>query len=161
MMIKLNVKNSALPSEPVLVLLAMLLSGCYSTAAHIPDPTRFPESVPSGALDFDKQKAKTKEALPVARRLALSDVGASHLYSFKATGQSLRVSLAQFSEVNRLNIIMDQDVSGVVNVQFHDLTLEQALDSILDPMGLGWFQDDGMIRITKQMTRTYQVDYLR
>ncbi|MEJ1959823.1 MAG: hypothetical protein WDM70_10695 [Nitrosomonadales bacterium] len=41
------------------------------------------------------------------------------------------------------------------------MTLEQALDSILDPMGFGWTQEDGMIRITREVTRTYQVDYLR
>ena len=158
-------KNSTIPSASGAVFAAMLaasmlLSGCYSTAGHVPDLTRFPETVPSGLLDFKKEE-KTKEALPVARRLALSDAGATKLYSFKAMGQSLRVSLSQFAEANKLNMIFDQDVAGIVNVEFHDVTLEQALDSILDPIGLGWVQDDGMIRIVKQYTKTYQVDYLR
>ena len=145
---------------------SLSLSGCYSTGGHTPDLTRFPESVPSGLSDFNKEEktdkaGKGKEALPVAKRLALSDAGASRLYSFKAMEQSLRVSLSQFAEANRLNMILDQDVKGVVNVEFHDVTLEQALDSILDPMGLGWVLDDGMIRITREITKTYQVDYLR
>ena len=167
-MSEVTVKNSAIPLAPgaILVLMlapVMLLSGCYSTGGHVPDRVRFPERVPSGALDFDKEDkaGKSKEALPVARRLALSDAGASKLYSFKAMGQSLRVSLMQFAEANKLNVIFDQDVAGVVNVEFHDVTLEQALDSILNPIGLGWIQEDGMIRIVLQMTKTYQVDYLR
>ena len=161
-------KNSAISLAPgavlgVMLASAILVSGCYSTGGHVPDLSRFPESVPSGLLDFNKEdkEAKTKEALPVARRLALSDAGATKLYSFKAMGQSLRVSLSQFAEANKLNVIFDQDVKGVVNVEFHDVTLEQALDSILDPMGLGWIQEDGMIRVTREVTKTYQVDYLR
>jgi len=167
-MSEVTVKNAAIPLAPGGVLVAMLTSsmllvGCYSTAGHVPDKTRFPESVPSGLLDFKKEdKAEnSKEALPVARRLALSDAGAPKLYSFMAMGQSLRVSLMQFAEANKLNVILDQDVAGVVNVEFHDVTLEQALDSILDPIGLGWVQEDGIIRIVRQVTKTYQVDYLR
>lgn len=160
-------KNSAISSAPGAILAAMLtllLSGCYSTGGHVPDLTRFPEMVPSGSLDFKKSEDKAeanKEALPVARRLALSDAGASKLYSFKALGQSLRVSMMQFAEANKLNVIFDQDVSGVVTVEFHDLTLEQALDSILNSIGLGWTQEDGVIRITRQVTKIYQVDYLK
>jgi len=166
-MSEFTVKNSATPFASGGLLVAMLISsmllvGCYSTAGHVPDKTRFPESVPSGSLDFKEDKMESgKDALPVARRLALSDAGAPKLYSFMAMGQSLRVSLVQFAEANKLNMILDQDVTGVVNVEFHDVTLEQALDSILDPIGLGWVQEDGMIRIVRQVTQTYQVDYLR
>ena len=168
-MSEVTVKNSAIPLAPRAVLAtmlasSMLLSGCYSTGAHVPDLTRFPESVPSGLLDFkkvDKSDNAKDEPLPVARRLALSDAGATKLYSFKAMGQSLRVSMMQFAQANKLNVVFDQDVSGVVNVEFHDLTLEQALDSILGSIGLGWVQEDGMIRVTRQVTKTYQVDYLK
>ena len=167
-MSEVTVKNSLKPLAPRLSLATMLvssalLSGCYSTGGHVPDLTRFPESVPSGSLDFKKvdKTESGKEPLPVARRLALSDAGATRLYSFKALGQSLRVSMMQFAEANKLNVIFDQDISGVVNVEFHDLTLEQALDSILSSIGLGWVQEDGMIRITRQITKVYQVDYLR
>lgn len=184
------------------VLIPMLvLSGCGAYPGHEPDKRRFPESVPSGLLDFkpavkseDEVKQAVKPAaqpaikpeqdaaepsteavdqapseaqaggelgIPVAQRLALSDMGATRLYSFTAMGQSLRLSLSQFAQVNNLNIIFDQDVAGVVNVEFRDVTLEQAMDAILDPIGLGWVQEDGMIRIVRQITKTYQVDYLR
>jgi MSHA type pilus biogenesis protein MshL len=75
--------------------------------------------------------------------------------------QALRLSLAQFAELNKLNIIFDQDVAGTVNVEFRNLTLEQALNAILDPIGLGWVEGDGVIRIVRQITRTYHVDYLK
>ena len=167
-MSEITVKNSAISLAPGAVLVAMLslpmlLSGCYSTGGHVPDLTRFPESVPSGSLDFNKgdKSDNAKDVLPVTKRLALSDAGASKLYSFKAMNQSLRVSMMQFAEANKLNVIFDQDVSGMVNVEFHDLTLEQALDTILNSIGLGWVQEDSIIRITRQVTRIYQVDYLK
>jgi hypothetical protein len=117
-MSEFTVKNSATPFASGGLLVAMLISsmllvGCYSTAGHVPDKTRFPESVPSGSLDFKEDKTESgKDALPVARRLALSDAGAPKLYSFMAMGQSLRVSLVQFAEANKLNMILDPIVSG-------------------------------------------------
>lgn len=167
-----TVKNSAISLTPrmsnaksaLLTVLAssMLLSGCYSTGAHVPDKTRFPESVPSGLLDYTKpdKTDMSKGELPVTQRLAIADGGATRLYSFKAMGQSLRMTMDQFAKANKLNVIFDQDVAGMVNVEFHDMTLEQALDAILDPIGVGWVQEDGAIRITRQVMRTYQLDYL-
>ncbi|MEJ1959822.1 MAG: hypothetical protein WDM70_10690 [Nitrosomonadales bacterium] len=118
-MSEVTVKNFAIPLAHGVGLVTMLvastlLSGCYSTGGHVPDLTRFPESVPSGALDFKKDEGKAdtgKESLPVTSRLALSDSGNTRLYSFRAMGQSLRVSLMQFAEANKLNMIMDQDVA--------------------------------------------------
>jgi MSHA type pilus biogenesis protein MshL len=166
-----TVKNpaiSAISSTPKAALLAvlastMLLSGCYSTGGHVPNKTRFPESVPSGLMDFNKSDKldSGRSELPVTQRLALSDTGADKLYSFKAMGQSLRVTMGQFAQANKLNVIFDQDVEGLVNVEFHDMTLEQALDAIVDPIGIGWVQEDGAIHITRQTSRTYQIDYLR
>lgn len=166
-----TVKNPAIlaisstTSSALLALLAssVLLTGCYSTGGHIPDEARFPESVPTGMLDFVKpgKADASRGELPVAQRMATTDGGATRLYSFKAMSQSLRVSIDQFAKANKLNVIFDQDVSGIVNVEFHDLTLEQAMDAILDPIGLGWVQEDGTIRIVREVTKTFQVDYLR
>ena len=158
--------NSSLPfasRASLMTVLAstLLLTGCYTTGGHTPDKSRFPEAVPSGQLDFKKSDTTATPEMPVAQRLALSDAGAAKLYSFKAMGQSLRMTLAQFAQAYKLNVIVDQDVAGVVNVEFYDLPLERALDSILDPIGIGWVQEDETIRITRQVTHTYQIDYLR
>lgn len=139
----------------------LLLAGCYNTGGHKPDPERFPESFPTGHLEFKPPQKQPAEALPLDQRLVLSDAGAANLYSFRANGQSLRVTLAQFAQAYKLNIVPDADIVGVVSVEFKDLPLDRALDAILDPIGVGWLRDDGLIRVTRQVTRTWQVDYLR
>ncbi|MDZ4202957.1 MAG: secretin and TonB N-terminal domain-containing protein [Gallionella sp.] len=159
------ISGGAVPGSALWALLAssVLLAGCYSTGGHVPDKTRFPETVPSGLLDHKKAAPgeRGSSELPVSQRMAVSDVGASRLYSFRAMGQSLRVSMDQFARANNLNVIFDQDVSGIVNVEFRNLPLDQAMDAILQPIGIGWVRNDGTIRIVREVTKTYQVDYLR
>jgi len=155
----MNVRRTAIAL--VLGVSATLLSGCYSTVPHKPDPERFPESFPSGYLDFKPPQKPLSKAIPLDQRLVLTDAGARKLFSFRANGQSLRVTLAQFAQAYGLNIVPDADIVGAVSVEFRDLPLDQALDALLDPIGVGWIQEDGMIRVTRQVTRTWQVDYLR
>ncbi|MDP1605166.1 MAG: hypothetical protein Q8L93_00720 [Rhodocyclaceae bacterium] len=146
----------------VLSSVTLLLGGCYSTQAHKPDESRFPETFPSGALDFKPPaKASAASGLSLDRRLVLTETGAPRLFSFRANGQSLRVTLAQFAQAYKLNIVPDADIVGAVSVEFKDLPLERALDALLDPISVGWINDDGLIRVTRQATRTYHVDYLR
>lgn len=139
----------------------LLLAGCASPPRHTPNPERFPETFPSGHLDFRPTPRPAAAALPIEQRMAATDVGAPRLYSFRANGQSLRVTLAQFAAAYNLNIIADADIAGTVAVEFRDLSLERALDALLDPIGVGWVREDGLIRVTRQVTRTWQVDYLR
>lgn len=140
---------------------SVFLSGCYHTGGHKPDPKRFPESVPSGQLDFKAPTPSASAPLDLNERLVLGEAGAARLFSFRANGQSLRVSLAQFAQAYKLNIVPDADVVGAVSVEFTNLPLERALDALLSPIGVGWIQEDGLIRVTRKATRTYQVDYLR
>jgi MSHA biogenesis protein MshL len=146
------------------------MTGCAST--YKPDPSRFPEAIPTGHLDHKpgataspaEEPLKLGQPLvevPVADRLVLADPEPQKLYSFRSNGQSLRTILAQFAQAYKLNIVPDADVQGVVSVEFKDLSLERALDAILDPVGVGWMMDEGMVRVSRRVTRTYQVDYLR
>lgn len=152
---------------------ALLLGGCYTTTGHQADRERFPEAFPSGELAFKKpEAAPTSATLQETKPIASDPSNATNtvtnkvtntakLYSYRANGQSLRVSLAQFAQAYKLNIVPDADISGIVSVEFKDLTLERALDAILDPIGIGWVEDDQLIRVMRQATRNYHVDYLR
>jgi len=144
----------------LLVAALLLLSGCASPLRHTPNPERFPEPFPSGQLDFQAPQRTPVQPLPLQQRLAGTDIGAPRLYSFRANNQSLRVTLAQFAAAYNLNIIADADIVGALSVEFRDLPLERALDALLDPIGVGWVREDGLIRVTRTVSRTWQVDYL-
>jgi MSHA type pilus biogenesis protein MshL len=83
------------------------------------------------------------------------------LYSFRATGQSVRLALSQLATAYKLNIVVDQDVDGQVTVDLKELPLEKVLEAVLEPLGLAWTWQDGLLRVSRQETRTFNIDYLR
>jgi MSHA biogenesis protein MshL len=170
----MRVSNTVLPPVDLHVIpvclalsLALLLSGCYSTAKRPFDTERHPDGVPSKALDYVRPAVPLPAPLPIAQRqepvvhtvdLAFSP---SKRYSFKAQGTPLRLALAQFAQAFRLNIVVDQDAGGSVSVDVTDLSLEQTLDNLLDPLGLGWWRDGTVVHVSRRVTRNYIVDYPR
>jgi len=83
------------------------------------------------------------------------------LYSFRATGQPVRLALSQLATAYKLNVVVDQDVDGQVTVDLKDLPLEKVLEAVLEPQGLAWNWQDGLLRVSRQETRTFNIDYLR
>jgi MSHA type pilus biogenesis protein MshL len=155
--------------KPTLLALAVtfLLSGCYSTAIRPVDRDRHPDGVPSKALDFVPTPKTAPPPLPMAQRQDDNAAAAEDAfspgkrYSFKAQGAPLRQALAQFAQAFKLNIVADQDAGGVVTVDVANLPLEQTLDIILDPAGLGWWRDGSVVHVSRKVTRNYIVDYPR
>jgi MSHA biogenesis protein MshL len=140
-----------------LVLAAVLVAGCATTE------TDFPE-IPSGALDY-KPAPPRAAPLDVHSRMPqfatpalVADV---RLYSFRATGQPVRLALSQLATAYSLNIVVDQDVDGQVTVDLKNLPLEKVLEAVLEPLGLSWNWQDGLLRVTREETRTFNIDYLR
>ena len=84
------------------------------------------------------------------------------LFSFFARDASMQDVLLAFSRESDLNIVIDPEVSGKVTIDLKRVTLREALDAILFP--LGWiYQIDGrFIRITRpQMeTRLFTLNYI-
>lgn len=156
-------------AKPTLLALAVTfaLSGCYSISERPYNKERHPGGVPSNAADFVPAPKTPPPPLPVAQRqdaavAAIDDAfSPSKHYSFKAQGTPLRLALAQFAQAFKLNIVTDQEVGGVVTVDVRDLTLEQSLDIILEPLGLGWWRDGTVVHVSRQVTRNYAVDYPR
>jgi MSHA type pilus biogenesis protein MshL len=83
------------------------------------------------------------------------------LYSFRATGQSVRLALSQLATAYKLNIVVDQDVEGLVTVDLNVLPLEKVLEAVLEPLGLAWKWQDGLLRVSRLETRNFTIDYLR
>ena len=82
-------------------------------------------------------------------------------YSFKASGLDLKSALLLFGEANRLNIVVDSDVTGEVTVDVRGLALDQIMRALLEANDCWWDQDGGLIRVRTRQTRIHRVDYLR
>jgi len=148
-----------LSRSPVALVFALLLvSGCATTIES--DPMH----VPSGELDY-KPAPPRETKLDVQSRMPQfeipSTVAETKLYSFRATGQPVRLALSQLASAYKLNIVVDQDVEGQVTIDLSDLPLEKVLEAILEPLGLAWTWQDGLLRVSRLETRTYTIDYLR
>jgi MSHA type pilus biogenesis protein MshL len=83
------------------------------------------------------------------------------LYSFRAEATELKTALATFARANRLNIVPDHDVTGLVTVDVFDLPLERMLQALLEAHDVSWTEEDGLIRVRTAQTRRYVIDYLR
>lgn len=145
-------------SKPItLVLAALLIAGCATTETE-------PLQIPSGALDY-KPSPPRAAPLDVQSRMPQFATPASvaeiKLYSFRATGQSVRNALSQLATAYKLNVVVDQDVDGLVTVDLKELPLEKVLEAILEPLGLAWQWQDGLLRVSRLETRTFNIDYLR
>ena len=143
---------------PILLVLATLfVSGCATTEKK-------PLQVPSGDLDYKPAPARPA-ALDVKSRMPKfvlpATVADTKLYSFRATAQPVRLALSQFAAAYKLNVVVDQDVEGQVTVDLKDLPLEKVLEAVLEPIGLAWSSQDGLLRVSRLETRTFNIDYLR
>lgn len=84
------------------------------------------------------------------------------LFSFFARDASIQDVLLSFSRESDLNIVIDPEVSGKVTIDLKRVTLREALDEILFPLGWTYRIDGRFIQITRpQMeTRLFTLNYL-
>jgi MSHA type pilus biogenesis protein MshL len=84
------------------------------------------------------------------------------LFSFFARDASIQDVLLSFSRESDLNIVIDPEVSGKVTIDLKRVTLREALDAILFPLGWTYRIDGRFIQITRpQMeTRLFTLNYI-
>ena len=81
-----------------------------------------------------------------------------HPISMDFSGTDLRSVLRLFAEISGLNMIIDPDVQGSVDVVFNDVAWDQALDVILRQAQLDYTVDGTIIRIAKMDTLRREQD---
>src|SRR5439155_19439019 len=79
------------------------------------------------------------------------------LYSFRADNVELRTALALFARANNPNIVPDQDVTGEVTVDIHDLPLSKMMEALREAHDFSWTENSGLIRVRTSETRTVVV----
>jgi MSHA type pilus biogenesis protein MshL len=88
--------------------------------------------------------------------------GAGKLYTLRARDGELGDVLLAFARESGENLVVDPDVTGKVTVELNQVTLEQALDAILTPLGYTYRKDGKVIRISKPVleTRIFPLNYI-
>jgi MSHA type pilus biogenesis protein MshL len=119
-----------------------------------------PETWPGSALVPIDLSASQRLSFPqpVAEQL---DKDTDVLYSFVINNLPVKEGLRMFARAYDLNIMSDEDVTGVLDVEFRDMPLEKALSFMLGSLDYYWEENDGVIRVRSQETRRITVEYLR
>lgn len=83
------------------------------------------------------------------------------VYSFRAQEIPLLDALSLFARANKLNIVAGPDIQGEVTVDFHNLSLDQAMAALLEVHGYYWEGDQQLIQVRRLETRVFHLDYIR
>ena len=138
-----------------------LLTGCATTeddgpsAAGIAVAASVPPEVtaPRLALTDRISWPDTAPVIPAQTR--------EQLYTFAADELPLRSALELFGEAYDLNMVIDEEIAGAVNVDFSDLPFAQAMAALLDSKGYYFTRDGSLIHVRSTETRTFTIDYIR
>ena len=114
-----------------------------------------------GEPEGEKKKGSLSQMLRLGRGQGQTGTAEEPTFSFTAKGLPVVDALALFARLNQLNIVPDPEVSGTVTVDFRGLTLDKAMEAILESLGAYAEEDGGLIRVRGMETKIFTVDYLR
>lgn len=154
--------NSSTGSERALraavcVIAALFAYGCAS-APRAPETRRTAADV-AGVSPADR--AEPLPALPVAQ-VAESGSSAPRIQRFDAVDQDLRTALRGLAQSFGLGLEIDPDVHGLVNTRLQNVTLDEALASLLVRHSYAYQIKGGVLRVTgsRMQSKTFSLDYV-
>ena len=97
-----------------------------------------------------------------AVQLELEQDPGSNPFDVLVSAGDLRQLLIALSQANGLSLVMGPEISGTVDADLRDVTMEQALAVILDPLGLEYQIEGELLRVNEpQMERrAFEFDYI-
>lgn len=142
----------------VLVIGISIISGCASP------PKKERPTIPSQKIEPPKPDAHPEEKLKeliIPQKEEPKKVP-EKLYSFFARDLNVQDILLAFSKETDYNIVIDPELSGKVTIDLKRVTLKEALDAILTPLGWTYRIEDKFIKITRpeMETRIFSLNYL-
>ena len=96
-----------------------------------------------------------------ANTSVVPDRAKEELYAFEARDLPLTQALRLFAKAYDLNLVVGNDVTGTITVDFHDLRFDQAMSALLDVHGYFWERKRDLIRVGDTQTRVFSIDYIR
>jgi len=143
---------------------ALSLAGCSPPVRQTPpvvSPVATTTPLPAPAPAVLPPPISARLVMPASDTDQLPSEATEQLYSFFARDFPIDQVLALFARAYKLNIVVDKDVTGAINVEFHDLPFDQAMEAMLGSLGYHWERDGGLVRVRAMATRTFTVDYIR
>ena len=155
--------TSSIRSERALRLAAALAvaivfaQGCASAPSGASTP-RTASDVAGVARD---DRADALPALPVTQ---VAEAGSStpRIQRFDAVDQDLRTALRGLAQSFGLGLEIDPDVHGLVNTRLENVTLDEALASLLVRHSYAYQIQGGVLRVTgsRMQSKTFSLDYV-
>ena len=139
-----------------LPLALLLLGACASPPVRTAEPPP-PPPVQSPAME------RRLPELPVTQmEEEVAKVEPRKLYTLAVRDADVREVLLTFGKKTDLNIIFGPDVKGTVTVDLKRVTLEEALNSLLSPIGLEYAREGNFIRVLLPAleTRIFTLSYI-
>jgi MSHA biogenesis protein MshL len=138
----------------------LLAAGCAST----PKKERERMKLPSQMVEPSKPQPPPEEKLEeivLPQREEAKKVP-EKLYSFFARDSSIQDVLLAFSRESDLNIVINPELTGKVTIDLKRVTLKEALNAILTPLGWTYQIDGNLIKMLRpQMeTRFFTLNYI-
>jgi MSHA biogenesis protein MshL len=111
-----------------------------------PSKKKLPDSITTTQPAFEPKEQETK----------------GFRFTMSARGVDVRNVLFALSQEIEQNIIVDPNVTALATVDLKNVTLKQALESLLIPLHLEYEMDKDFIRIRKEkmQTRTFSLNYV-
>ena len=142
----------------ILLISLLLAVGCASP------PKKERSQLPSEKVDSSKPQPPVEERLKelvIPQREEAKKVP-EKLYSFFARDSNIQDILLAFSKESEYNIVIDPELAGKVTIDLKRVTLREALDTILSPLGWTYHIEGKFIKIKRpeMETRLFTLNYL-
>jgi MSHA biogenesis protein MshL len=139
-------------------LILLLVLGCATA------PRKERVKLPSQQVEAAKPQPPPEEKLKEIVVPQMEEVKKvpDRLFSIYARDSNIQDVLLAFSKESELNIVIDPELNGKVTIDLKRVTLKEALDVILTPMGWTYRIDGKFIKISRpQMeTRLFALNYI-
>ncbi len=146
-----------------ILLLPFILASCttMSDRINIDDFPRHHSQVKEVIHHLDIKPLAVRERMSwPSNRPVLPIKTTEKLYTFAARDMPVDKALDLFARAYNLNILIDKNIQGTINVTFHDLPFNQAMSSILDSLGYYWQRNNNLIEVKALQTKLFNINYI-
>jgi MSHA biogenesis protein MshL len=140
------------------LLILLLAVGCASPPKK--ERAKLPSQIAEPTKPQPPPEEKLKELVVPQKEEAKKVPG--KLYSFFARDLNIQDVLLAFSKESEFNIVIDPELSGKVTIDLKRVTLKEALDAILSPLGWTYHVDGRFIKVLRPQleTRLFTLNYI-
>jgi MSHA type pilus biogenesis protein MshL len=136
----------------------LLILGCATAPNR--ERAKLPPQKVEGAKPQPPPEEKLKEL--VIPQMEEAKKVPDKLFSIYARDSSIQDVLLAFSKESDLNMVIDPELNGKVTIDLKRVTLKEALDTILSPMGWTYRIDGKFIKVSRPQleTRIFTLNYI-